>query len=285
MDDDQNVCSFCGMSHLMYSEMKKKERRIAELEKQLGQGGKPVAGDVSAAHYAQLQQVQASVAQRTEAIEQQLAESEAKRAAAEQQVEELKAQLAEAHRASGAAREQLQAERAERDGVEAARQLDQRGAESTQRDLEAARELALQRLTLLRAVEQDRDQQHRAAAAARRRERVALTRSLEATLALRRELDAVRRATAATIAEAVRQASTELREGVGGPVADALAAAGRAASDAAARQRALEAQLASGEQRLAESAAALEAAASAGARERAERLREAKLAESAVQPG
>ena len=33
--DDETVCSFCGMSHLMYKEMRTKDKRIAELEKQL----------------------------------------------------------------------------------------------------------------------------------------------------------------------------------------------------------------------------------------------------------
>ena len=68
VDDDQNVCSFCGMSHLMYSEMKKKERRIAELEKELEQartgGARPVSAEASAAHYAQLKMVTDSCAEK-----------------------------------------------------------------------------------------------------------------------------------------------------------------------------------------------------------------------------
>ena len=43
--DGDTVCSFCGMSHLMYGEMRKKERRIVELEKELAKatasGGRP----------------------------------------------------------------------------------------------------------------------------------------------------------------------------------------------------------------------------------------------------
>mmetsp|Transcript_7024 Transcript_7024/g.15472 ORF Transcript_7024/g.15472 Transcript_7024/m.15472 type:complete len:100 (+) Transcript_7024:332-631(+) len=37
---DETVCSFCGMSHLLYGEMRKKERRIAELESLLDKATK-----------------------------------------------------------------------------------------------------------------------------------------------------------------------------------------------------------------------------------------------------
>ena len=264
------------------SEMKKKERRIAELETQLEQGDRQQQAaapgrDLSAAHYAQLKQVQASCAERTVDLERSLADSEAKRTVAEQQLGELKAAVDEAHRAVATAREELQAERTSRHHSDAARQHDletaRASAESARSEQDAAKLLAEQRLSLLRAAESDRDRQHQAAAMARRREHAALTQSLEVALALRRELNALRSATASTIASTVREVGAEVRLAVVEQAAREQAAAGRASSDATARQRALEGELAAAERRLAESAKATQAAAATAARERADQAR------------
>ena len=270
------------------SEMKKKDRRIAELEKQLEQGDRPAAADrdVSAAHYAQLKQVQASCSERTADLERSLADSEAKRTAAEQQLVELKTAVDASHRAVATAREELQAERTARHHSDAARQHDLEtagaSAEAARSEQDAAELLAEQRLSLLRAAESDRNRQQQAAAVALRRERASLTHSLEAALALRRELNALRSATASTIASTVREVGAEVRLAVVEQASRGHAAASRASSDATARQRALEGELAAAERRLAESAKAIEAAAATAARERADQARAKDVGDAEV---
>ena len=87
--DDETVCSFCGMSHLMYKEMRTKDKRIAELEKRLAgtepsaeRGGGQEHGGVEQ-HYAQLKQMQESCAEQLAGLtdaQRKLAASEAEAA-------------------------------------------------------------------------------------------------------------------------------------------------------------------------------------------------------------
>ena len=114
--DDETVCSFCGMSHLMYAEMRKKERRITELETMLAQAGggsgadregassQPVTKEATRSHYEQLQQMQESCAKKLEGM----AQLEKRLADAEKEASRLRAAAADAGKALAEEKRQRQ---------------------------------------------------------------------------------------------------------------------------------------------------------------------------------
>ena len=92
--DDETVCSFCGMSHLMYKEMRTKDKRIAELEKQLAGTERLHAAAAkntaeSKQHYAQLKQMQESCAEQLAG----LTDAQRKLAASEAEAARLRVEL------------------------------------------------------------------------------------------------------------------------------------------------------------------------------------------------
>ena len=117
--DDETVCSFCGMSHLMYKEMRTKDKRIAELEKQLAGTERLHAAAAkntaeSKQHYAQLKQMQESCAEQLAGLtdaQRKLAASEAEAARLRVELSVSREEATEAARAREADAEKWAAER------------------------------------------------------------------------------------------------------------------------------------------------------------------------------
>ena len=117
--DDETVCSFCGMSHLMYKEMRTKDKRIAELEKQLAGTERLHAAAAkntaeSKQHYAQLKQMQESCAEQLAGLtdaQRKLAASEAEAARLRVELSVSREEAADAARAREADAEKWAAER------------------------------------------------------------------------------------------------------------------------------------------------------------------------------
>ena len=143
--DGDTVCSFCGMSHLMYGEMRKKERRIVELEKELAKatasGGRPAtAQEQTKSHYAQLDQMQASCAKRLEAV----TELERKLGEAQNEITRLRVALQKSDADAKAERSAAEAAMGQRDAESKARAGEQatltERVSSLDRQLRAARD-------------------------------------------------------------------------------------------------------------------------------------------------
>ena len=198
--DEDTVCSFCGMSHLMYAEMRKKERRIAELEKALVSSGaegassaaRPVSSQATRSHYDQLQQMQESCAKKLEG----LSNLEARLAAAEKEAHSLRASVVDAGKALTEEKRQRQAE--------AAKHLTESGAASAHlRSLEERSEQLASLVaegegreremrSQLRNIQAARDQAEAASRASAQRAIKAMRTSQQAVVVLRRDLDSLR---------------------------------------------------------------------------------------------